>query len=187
MAFSLIEKLQQSLGFPPIKKIDPNIQEPKEDGHRHSDDEDLAQAAIPAVLAGLFKLSQSENGARLILSGYSDRSWLQAIFEGKESEAVDKIAQYAGVSSAQAGDVMESAAKESVRIIREQVGAHGTTESVKLLLKDQRHEVLSYLPAKIQMGYLLDDNTLDDRTNKMEGPISSFMHKIEDKMAGGDS
>ena len=26
---------------------------------------------------------------------------------------------------------------------------------------------------------LLEDNTMDDRMNKMEGPVSSFMHKIE--------
>lgn len=187
MAFNLIEKLQQSLGFPPLKKIDPNIQEPKDVEHQHSQDEDLGQAAIPAVLAGLFKLSQSENGARLILSGYGDRNWLQAIYEGKEADAVDKIAQYAGVTSTNASDVMESAAKEAVRIIREHIGAQGTTDSVKGLMKDQRHEILSYLPAKMQLGDSLNDNTLDDRTNKMEGPVSSFMHKIENKLSGSDT
>ena len=187
MAFNLIEKLQQSLGLPPLKKIDPNLQEPKEDGHKHTAEQDLAQAIIPSVLAGFFKLSQSENGARLILSGYGDRSWLQAIFEGKESVAVDKISQYSNISPEQTAGMMESAAKEAVRIVREHLGAHSTAESVKTLLKDQRHEILSYLPAKMQLGYLLDDNTLDDRTNKMEGPISNFMHKIENKMAGGDT
>jgi hypothetical protein len=35
------------------------------------------------------------------------------------------------------------------------------------------------------MGYLLGDESMDDRTNKMEGPISSFMHTIEDKFSGG--
>jgi len=184
MAFSLIEELRKSLGFPPLKKIDPNIQETKGTTPASND---LAQAAVPGVLAGIFKLSQSENGARLLLSGYSDRNWLQAIYEGKEMEAVDKIAQYAGATSQDTSTMMESIAKEAVRIIRDHAGAHGTTESVKTVIKDHRHEILSYLPAAMQFGYLLNDNTLDDRTNKMEGPISNLMHKIENKMSGGDT
>jgi hypothetical protein len=35
-----------------------------------------------------------------------------------------------------------------------------------------------YLPAALQIGVLLNDDTLDDATNKMEGPISSLMQKI---------
>jgi len=37
------------------------------------------------------------------------------------------------------------------------------------------------------MGDILNDDTLDDRTNKMEGPISNFMHSIENKFSGGGS
>jgi hypothetical protein len=36
----------------------------------------------------------------------------------------------------------------------------------------------------MNFGDILHDETLDDRTNKMEGPISNFMHKIEDKLSG---
>jgi hypothetical protein len=43
------------------------------------------------------------------------------------------------------------------------------------------------LPPALQMGDLLNDNTMDDRTNKMEGPISSMMHSIENKLSGGGS
>jgi hypothetical protein len=42
-----------------------------------------------------------------------------------------------------------------------------------------------HLPAAMQLGYLLNDNAMDDRTNKMEGPVSSFMHTIENKLSGG--
>ena len=31
---------------------------------------------------------------------------------------------------------------------------------------------------------LLNDDSLDDRTNKMEGPISNLMHTIENKFSG---
>jgi len=35
----------------------------------------------------------------------------------------------------------------------------------------------------LQIGKLLNDSTLDDRTNKMEGPISGLMHAIEKKFS----
>jgi hypothetical protein len=35
-----------------------------------------------------------------------------------------------------------------------------------------------YLPAELNMGGLLDDDSLDDQANKMEGPISSLAHRI---------
>ena len=54
-------------------------------------------------------------------------------------------------------------------------------------MKGQRHNILLYLPAAMQMGDLLNDDTLDDRTNKMEGPISNFVHTIENKLSGGGS
>lgn len=186
MAFSLIEELQKSLGFPALKKVDPNVQEPKAES-TISSDQRLAQAAVPGVLAGIFKLSQSENGARLLLSGFGDRNWLHTIYEGKEEIAVDKVAQYAGASKDDTINMMDKTACEAVRIIRQHAGAHATADSVKAVIKDHRHEVLSYLPAAMQMGYLLNDNTLDDRTNKMEGPISNLMHAIENKLSGSNS
>jgi hypothetical protein len=38
----------------------------------------------------------------------------------------------------------------------------------------------------MQLGRLLEDDSLDDRTNKMEGPISNFMHSIENKFSGNE-
>lgn len=39
-------------------------------------------------------------------------------------------------------------------------------------------DILLYLLPILQMGVLLHDNTLDDKTNKMEGPISSLINSI---------
>ncbi|MEO7924436.1 MAG: hypothetical protein ABIR30_12220 [Chitinophagaceae bacterium] len=52
-------------------------------------------------------------------------------------------------------------------------------------MNDQRHNILVYLPAALNLGDLLKDESLDDRTNKMEGPVSNFMHKIEDILSQG--
>ena len=39
--------------------------------------------------------------------------------------------------------------------------------------------------AALHLGKLLDNPNMDDRTNKMEGPVSSFMHKIENIFSEG--
>ena len=186
MAINLIDTIQQNLGYPVLQKIDPNKQEPKNEnanGHAH----ELGQAAIPAVLAGLFKLSQSEEGSRQIIAANPDSGALQLVFERKEDVAVDKVARYAGTSGEDARTAMERIAGEAVKLVQAGVKDNPSPERVKTYLGDQRHNILVYLPAAMQMGYLLGDNTLDDRTNKMEGPISNFMHKIEDKLSGRDT
>jgi hypothetical protein len=186
MAINLIDTIQHNLGYPALEKIDPNRQEPKnENGSAFK--HELGQAAIPAVLAGLFKLSQSEEGASQIASADPDAGALQMIFERKEDVAVEKVSRYTGTPVDQVRISMERIAAEAVKLVQEGVKDNPAPDKVKALLGDQRHNILVYLPAAMQMGYLLGDNTLDDRTNKMEGPISSFMHKIEDKLAGKDT
>ncbi|PZR26958.1 MAG: hypothetical protein DI535_12345 [Citrobacter freundii] len=186
MATNLIDTIQHNLGYPALEKIDPNKQEPKNDSGSVFKRE-LGQAAIPAVLAGLFKLSQNQEGASQIIDADPDAGALQLVFERKEDVAVEKVSRYTGTSNEETRISMERIAAEAVRLVQEGVKDNPTPERVKAILGDQRHNILVYLPAAMQMGYLLGDNTLDDRTNKMEGPISSFMHKIEDKLAGKDT
>jgi hypothetical protein len=40
----------------------------------------------------------------------------------------------------------------------------------------EKPNILMYLPAALQMGHLLNDETIDDRIHKMEGPVSGFMN-----------
>lgn len=186
MATNLIDTIQHNLGYPALEKVDPNQQEPKHDDGTAAS-RDVGQGAIPAVLAGMFKLSQSEEGSKQIIDADPDAGALQMVFERKEDVAVEKVARYTGTTTGNTRIAMERIAAEAVKLVQDAVKDHPTPEKVKSFLGDQRHNILVYLPAAMQMGYLLGDNTLDDRTNKMEGPISSFMHKIEDKMSGRDT
>jgi len=185
MSIHIVEEIQQRLGFPHLHKVDPNIQETKEKSELSHYDK-LAQASIPTVLAGLFSFTRTDKGTNYILSGGGPAKWLDMIFGDKKSEAVEKVAHYAGVSKDDAADNMEDIAEEAVAVIHENSGAEkATSDKMKNFMSDQRHHILVYLPAALQMGGLLGDSSLDDRTNKMEGPISSFMHNIEDKFSGG--
>ncbi len=186
MITNIVEIIQNDLGYPAIEKIDPNSQEAKTNNGKSSR-EKLAQSAIPTVLAGFFSFTRSAKGCHYILSGGGPRNWLDTIFGDKKDIAVEKIAHYSGVSPESAAVNMEDIAREAVIIIHEAPGEKPTAEKLRSYMNSQRHNILVYLPAALQLGYLLNDNAMDDRTNKMEGPISSLMHSIENKLSGGGS
>jgi len=186
MITNIVEAVQKNLGYPALQKVDPNSQEVKDITSRSSM-EKLAQSAIPAVLAGLVKFTRSDNGAGSILSDGTEQNWLEQIYESKQSEAVDKVAHYSNTPVKETSDHMQKIALEAVKLIHESVGEKPTGEKIKTYMSGQRHNILLYLPAAMQLGDLLNDDSLDDRTNKMEGPISNMMHNIENKLSGGRS
>ena len=176
MVTNIVEAIQQKLGYPPLKKVDPNTQEIK-DARKMSPEEKLPQAAIPAVLAAAIKYSDSNDGINL-LTGEGNRNWLSTIYCGKENDAVRKVAEYSGVNTDEARKQMESISNETVAIARNFVKSPDA-EKLRSFMNSQRHSILSHLPASMKMGDMLNEETFDDRTNKMEGPVSSFLHKIE--------
>lgn len=186
MSTNIVEIVQNDLGYPAIQKVDPNIQETKENNNTSSR-EKLAQAAIPAVLAGFFSFTRNEKGCNYILAGGGQKNWLDTLFGDKKDMAVEKIAHYAGIPLDDAAIHMEDIAREAIIIIHEASGEKPTTGKLRSYMSSQRHNILVYLPAALQLGDLVNDNAMDDRTNKMEGPVSSLMHGIENKLSGGGS
>ena len=81
---------------------------------------------------------------------------------------------------------MEEVAQHAVSVVKENISKEESDSAVRQFLIDQRNNILVYLPAELQLGNVLDDNTLDDRTNKMEGPVSGFMHRVENLLSKGD-
>jgi hypothetical protein len=185
MANNLIETIQKNLDLPALQKIDPNIQETKEKSLRSSQDK-LAQAAIPGVLAALYKFTRTDDGCKAIISGDGYSDWLGTFFEDKEKSAVDKVARYADVTAGETESIMENIADESVNTIKNSFKGKLTVNGIRTFMNDQRHNILVHLPAAMQMGDVLNDEALDDRTNKMEGPVSGFMHRIEKMLSKGD-
>lgn len=185
MTGNLVEIIQKNLGYSQLKKVDPNVQDTKESVVQSAVDK-LGQAAIPAVLTAIYKFSRTEEGATQLIGSEDHEDWLGVIYAGKEEGAVEKISQYAGVTPGEAEGHMENIADESVKVIKDQIGPKPTQEKLRSLLAGQRHSILVYLPAALKMGDLLNDEALDDKTNKMEGPISNLMHKIENSFSKGD-
>lgn len=186
MSLNIIEAIQKNLGYPPLQKADPNVQEINEKDTPAAKDM-IAQAAVPAVLAALYKLSRTDEGCNKIIAASQSGDILSLIYEGKENEAVEKVAQYADTTNSQAEVYMENIADEAFRLIKGESGHDTSVANLKTYMNDQRHNILTYLPASLNMGDILDDNTMDDQTNKMEGPVSNIVHKIENLLSGGGS
>lgn len=177
MAFSFIESLQKNTGFPDLQKIDPNTHEVKRPEEMAVTDY-LGQAALPVVLTGIYKYTRTEEGNNEILKGDRNGTLLLSIFGDKKSDVISKVAEYTGNKLDYTESKMESIAAEAINILRQHLPKDTGSTALKDLLNNQRHEIISFLPASLQIGKLLNDETLDDRTNKMEGPVSGIMHSI---------
>jgi hypothetical protein len=174
---NLLEKVQQNLGYPALQKIDVSTDKIIDDSKTPNEDK-FSQAAIPAVLTALYKYVQTDEGATEVLNGNEDTKWIAKMFDEHKKDAIEMISSYSKESSENPLDKLHTIAKEAIKITKETIGENGTLMDVKSFFKQQKKDILLYLLPTLKMGELLNDGTLDDNTNKMEGPISSLMHTL---------
>lgn len=176
MAINIITAVQENLGYPPLQKVDPNA-----DHSNNGHDEPkpvFSQAAIPAILTAMYKYAQSDTGAEELLRGGVSTDWVSKLFHGHDQEAIQKIKSYAVEGEAYATIKLNVIASEAVGIMKENINSEDGIKGVKDFFHNQRNNILLYLPPSLQLGSLLNDDTVDDATNKMEGPVSGLMHSI---------
>ena len=186
MTTNIIDLLQQALNSKPLQKVNPNTQDIEVKAADTSNASKLQQAVISAVLTGIYKITRTHEGAEQALRGNISTSWGSLLFADNKSVIITRIAEYAFNSPASVSAEIEMAGIEAADIIRTNAGGakSATVNDVTDYLKDQRNNILHYLPAVLQLGALLDDDTLDDHTHKMDGPISGLMHSIEKAFSG---
>jgi len=180
MSVNIIELLSHHQGISSLPKIDPNTQD-VEETQKH-DSNRLLQAAIPAILAGFYQFSRNDDDAQIIAQQKEDSDWIGLLYGKEKQVLIEKIAEYASVPAQVAETKMEAIALDALRLLRINASP-ATGAGIKSLLTNERHNILNHLPGAIGIGNILNDSTLDDRTNKMEGPVSSFMHAIEKQFA----
>ncbi|MEO6316139.1 MAG: hypothetical protein ABIU63_12325 [Chitinophagaceae bacterium] len=183
---NIIELLQEALNSKPLQKVSPNTQEVKKSAADTTNASKLQQAVISAVLTGIYKITRTHEGAEKVLGGNLSTNWGDLLFGDSKDALIGRIAEYGVSSPANIGGEIEMAGNEAVQIIRTTAGGAktATADDVIVYVKDQRNNILQSLPAALQLGSLLDDDTLDDHTHKMDGPISGLMHKIEKAFSG---
>ena len=185
MSINLIDAIQTNLEFPVLQKIDPNTQEVKKPDDVSPSDF-IGQAAIPTVLLGLYRYSRTPEGNAAIVNGTFNTNPLDAIFGDVKEAVINKVSHYTNNAVEYTSMQMEKIAKEAVRLVQENIKGVTSDNAVTSFLSDQRTNILTCLPAELQIGELLQDNTIDDRTHKMEGPMSGAMHWIEKLFSSSD-
>lgn len=177
MSIILIETIQQNLHYPPLIKIDPNTQEVKASGDIPNENR-FSQAAIPAVLTGLYKYASTNEGAEEIMRGTISSNWVNLIFGDSQQDVMNEVSSYAALPQVEVHGKMNEIAAEAIQLIRKDLKPDASMMDVKNYMSSQKNNILLYLPESMHIGAILKDDTLDDNTNKMEGPVSSLMHKI---------
>lgn len=186
MKNSLIKTIQQNLGYPPLQEIDANTDEPLVNDDAKTKNP-LSQAAIPAILAALYQYSRADEAAETIAHGDLSADWLAFIFGDQKETVLVHIADYAGLSADDTIMMLTIIVKESITVIRKEIQPDGGMMAVKELLGESKDDILLYLPASLQIGKLLHDDTIDDSTHKMGGPFSILMHAIGGAFSGSDT
>ncbi|MEO8174850.1 MAG: hypothetical protein ABI581_17260 [Sediminibacterium sp.] len=183
MSIQITEEVQRRLSFPSLQKIDPNTE--SKDQEIHEMIFPLTQAAIMTALAGLYKITRTTEGSvRLLLTGKST-GWLNEVYGENLQSTYEQVALYTHSSINEVQKLVKQVADTSILILHEQLAGNISAESFTNFMSSQRDNILAYLPAGLHLGELLHDPSIDDNTNKMEGPVSSLMHKIENIFSEG--
>lgn len=177
MSINLLEKVQQNLHYPTVQKIDPATQQVNNDISEIGDDR-FSQVALPGVLIGLYKFSATDEGAKEILKADYTTNWVNKIFNESSRQVIEDIALHLNKPKDVAVEQMNGIADEAIKLVHENLPENATEKDVMQFFSNQVNNILPYLPAALHMGDVLNDTSLDDNTNKMQGPLSSLMHSI---------
>ena len=177
MSINIAEEVQKRLQFSPLKKIDPNTENKQQETKEMIFP--VTQAAIMAALVGLYKITRTTEGSVHLLLAGKTSSWLENVYGDNLQATFDHVAGYTSAPVAEVEKLVRKAADTSALILHEQMAGNISAESFTNFMSGQRDNILVFIPAGLHLGELLHDTTIDDSTNKMEGPVSSIMHKIE--------
>jgi hypothetical protein len=170
MNFNIVTAVQERMGFAPFERIDPNDTRnrkplPGTSGY-------YEQSATLAVLAGLYRYGSDVEGA---LSQPDPDHLLTTILHGQETRISLALSRYWPHPYQETIPFMRKIAVTAVTVLQEQAAG----SDIQKILLSQRHNILAYLPPDMQVGKALQDNSMDDRTNKMGGPVSDLVHFFE--------
>lgn len=186
MAGNLLETVRKNLGIPELKKVDPNTQQVEVKTNEEKESR-LMQSLVPTALAGIYDSVRSEEGLDFLAGTASHPDWISLLFGKNAAEMKQRLADYSGTTADFVQSHFNMVAGETVKVLREEAKGDNRKKAIRELAGAQRDLILPYLPAELRAGALLEDGVLDDRTNKMEGPVSTLMHKIETALTGQES
>ncbi len=186
MSINILHSLLNSLGVHELEKIDPNTQASPHNANEVKSNV-IMQAIAPTAVAGIYDAARSETGLDFLASKDTSDNYLQLLFGSNTNAITQQIAAYANIDTATTITQFNTCAAEAIHILRANATETDKRTSIKNIASAQRPFFAPYLPAQIQAGKLLGDDSLDDNTNKMQGPVSTLLHKVENFLSGQES
>ncbi len=183
MAENIVTALQEKLGFAPFEKIDPNEPQGKRELWLGKDTNHFTQVAAVAVLVGIYEIGSKPEGANALMHSAASGDSLPLIFADKRNEVIHAVSRYGDKNIAETSDEMSAIATTAIALIKSSVGEDADGDKVAAFIAAQRHNILVHLPPDLHLGNIVNDNSIDDETNKMEGPVSAMVHFFEDLFA----
>lgn len=180
MATNLVESVQQKLNIDELQKIDPDTGNTIDNGKPVNR---FYQLAIPAVLTGLYSFTRLDDKNKDLLKMGSG-TVLSAVFGDYKNTVVSKIANASGTPVPEATEKLEEVGTAAIGVVKENLSENPQDDDVKKFFTGQRHTILSYLDPSLQLGKYMQDDTIDDSTNKMEGPVSNLIQNIGQIFSG---
>jgi len=175
-SIDIIEEVRRKLGSNPIPKIDPNTQAPLSQNEESFPD--IGNVTIPAMLIGFYKHSRNEETAAELLQDVNNEKILDDVFGTGKNNIIQSVSNYTAVSSENVENEMKKTSSAILSVLKDNIkDVNGKT--VSAFFTDQRSNILKHLPPELNLGEFIKDPSVDDRTNKMEGPMSGMMHSIE--------
>ncbi len=180
---NLPQQLQEYLKYPALQIIDANTGLPA-DGKAF---DALGQSVLITFLAGLYKATRIKENAVVLSSQTNATQLINTIFNN-EGEVLHTIAGYTNEPINIVKVKLAEVSHSYITFLQENATADETKKEGYLqnMMTGQRSEILKYVPGGLKLGDLLNDPSLEDNTNKMQGPISTLMHKIENVFSAPD-
>jgi len=179
MSVNIVSKIQAILNYPKLEKVDPNTQELSDSTANKETMHRFAQSGISTILAAINNCINSDEGIKKISSSDLNSDWLNILFGSNKETYITRIAAYSDLDVNQTTKRLAEIATSAIYLIRQHAVPGHYEESIKKVIHDQRNNYYGLIPASIQVGELLKDDSIDDPTHKMEGPFSSIMHTLE--------
>ncbi|MEO7210199.1 MAG: hypothetical protein ABIY35_04570 [Chitinophagaceae bacterium] len=183
MAENIVTALQEKMGFAPFEKIDPNEPQGKRELWLGKDTNHFTQVASIAVLVGIYEIGTKPAGAAALMLSENSGNSLPIIFADKREEVIRAVSKYGDQNLDTTTDKMASIASTAIALIKSSVGENADDDKVAAFIAAQRHHILVHLPPDLHLGNIVNDNSIDDETNKMEGPVSAMVHFFESLFA----
>lgn len=174
MQTHLVSSLQQYFGYPSLQKIDPNTQEVAVG--RDQEHLRFGQAIIPTVIVGIARFLSTEQGLRSFRSGETYPNWGSRIFGRNNIELCKRIADYSNLRWEEVMPKMHEVIDRAFWMIRSK--GMSNDDELRNFIEHEKNLTLIFLPATLKLGELLGNDALDDRTHKMEGPVSNLIKKL---------